>query len=86
METLDILQLVLLLALLVAVAILLFSLRAWRHLHDKRDEDEATKKNELRLGRDRVSGHSRNALSRQLSRRMVEWIKKGRPTWGRPLG
>ena len=71
METLDILQLVLLLALLVAVAILLFSLRTWRHFHDKRDEDEATLKNELRLGRDRVSGHSRNALSRQLSRRMA---------------
>ena len=71
METLDVLQIVLLLGLLVAVAILLFSLRIWRHLHDKRDEDEATKKNELRLGSDRVSSHPRNAPIRKLSRRMA---------------
>ena len=71
MEIVDFLQLVLLLGLLIAVAILLFSFHATRRLHEKRDEDEATKRNELRSGPDRVASLPRNAPIRQLARRLA---------------
>ena len=71
MEIVDFLQLVLLLSLLVAVAILLFNFRALCHSHDKLVEDEATIENELRLGPGRVASHPRNAPIRQLARRLA---------------
>ena len=48
MEIVGFLQFVILLGLLVAVAILLFSLRAIRRLQDKPDKDEASQKHQLR--------------------------------------
>ncbi len=71
MEMVDFLQLVILLGLLAAVAILLFSLRAARRLNDKGEKDDASKRNQLRLGPARALNRPRNALNRKLDRHLV---------------
>ncbi len=71
MEIVDFLQLILLLCLLVAVAILLISLRSTRRSDDNHDEDESSKKNQLRLATMRAFHRPRNALNRQLDRRLA---------------
>ena len=71
MEIVDFLQLVLLLGLLVAVAILLYSLRAARRSDDKQDKDEVSKMNQLRLAPKRAVLRLRNALNRELDRRLA---------------
>ena len=71
MEIVDFLQLVLLLGLLVAVAILLFSLRAARRSAGKHDKDELSGKNRLRMAPNRAVHRPRNALNRQLDRRLA---------------
>ena len=70
MEIVGFLQLVILLGLLVAVAILLFSLRPIRRLQDKPDKDEASK-HQLRLRPERAVPRPRNALNRQSVRRLA---------------
>ena len=71
MELVDFLQIVILLGLLVAVVILLFSFRSIRRLQDKPDKDEASKKNQLRLSPNRTASRPRNALNRQPARRLA---------------
>ena len=71
MEIVDFLQLVLLLGLLAAVAILLFSLRAARRLNDKNERDDASNGSELRLAPARALHRPRNELNRQLDRRLA---------------
>lgn len=71
MEIVDFLQLVLLLGLLAAVAILLFSLRAARRLNDQHEKDDASKKSQLRLAPARALHRPRNAPNRQLDRRLA---------------
>lgn len=71
MEIVDFLQLVLLLGLLAAVAILLSSLRAARRLNDKNDEDEASNRNQLRLAPARAVNRPRSALNRGLDGRLA---------------
>lgn len=55
MEIIELLQSVLLLGLLVAVAILLFSLRTNHLSHDKRDRDGASRENRSRISPDRAA-------------------------------
>jgi len=71
MEIVEFLQLVLLLSLLAAVAIMLISLRAARRFDDKRDKDEASRRNQLHLAPNRAVYRPRNDLSRQLDRRLA---------------
>ena len=71
MEIVDFLQLVFLLGLLVAVAILLSSLRATRRFQDKPDKDEASQKNQLHLNPERAVPRPRNSLNRQPARRLA---------------
>ena len=71
MEIVDFLQLVLLLGLLAAVAILLISLRAGRRSNDKREKDDASKRNQMRPGPARALHRPRNDLNRQLDRRLA---------------
>ena len=86
MEIVDFLQLFLLLGLLVAVAILLFSFRAFRHSHDQHDDVETTNVNRPRLGpRPRRQPPAQRPDS-ATCQAPGKWMKKGRPTWGRPLG
>lgn len=71
MEIIDFLQLVLLLALLAAVAILLFCLRTKQRLQDRLDKDDVSKKNHERFTRARAVPRSRNVLNRQPARRLA---------------
>ena len=71
MEIVEFLQLVLLLGLLAVVTILLISLRAARRFDDKRDKDEASRRNQLRLAPNRAVHRPRNDLSRQLDKRLA---------------
>lgn len=71
MEIVDFLQLVLLLGLLAAVAILLISLRAARRPNDKQDNDVPSKKNQMRSAPARALHRPRNDLSRQMDRRLA---------------
>jgi len=71
MEIVDFLQLVLLLGLLAAVAILLISLRAARRPDDKQEKGDASKKSQLRLAPARALHRPRNHLNRQMDRRLA---------------
>ncbi len=71
MEIVDFLQLVLLLGLLAAVAILLISLRAARQPNDKQEKDVASKRNQSRSAPARTLHRPRNDLNRQMDRRLV---------------
>ena len=65
MEIVELLQLALLLGLLLAVGLLLISIRRTHRLRDMRDRDEATHKEELRLHRNRARRLLRNEPTRQ---------------------
>ena len=71
MEIIDSLQLVFLLGLLAAVAILLISLRAARRSAGKHDKDELSEKNQSRLASNRAVHRPRSALNRQLDKRLA---------------
>ena len=71
MEIVEFLQLVLLLGLLAAVTVLLISLRATRRFGNRRDKDEVSKRNQLRLTPDRAVRRPRNDLDRLLDRRLA---------------
>lgn len=71
MEIVDFLQLVLLLSLLVAVAILQNSLRAARRFDDRPDIEKVSEKNPSCLAHNRTFRRSRNDLNRQLDRRLA---------------
>ncbi|MCY3901483.1 MAG: hypothetical protein OXI52_06945 [Caldilineaceae bacterium] len=71
MEIIEFLQLVLLLGLLAAVTVLLVSLGATRRFDDKRDKDEESRRNQLRLAPNRAVHRPRNDLSRELDRRLA---------------
>lgn len=71
MEIVDSLQLVLLLGLLVSVAILLVSFRASRRSAGKHLKHELSEKNRSRLAPNRAVHRPRNALNRQLDRRLA---------------
>ena len=71
MEIVEFLQLVLLLGLLAAVTVLLISLRATRRFDNRRDKDEVSKRNQLRLTPDRAVFRPRNDLDRLLDRRLA---------------
>ena len=71
MDIVELLQLVLLLVLLAVVTFMLLSLRAARRNDDKRDKDEASRRNQLRLAPNRAAHRPRNDLSRRLDRRLA---------------
>ena len=71
MEIVEFLQLVLLLGLLAAVTVLLISLRATRCFDNRRDKNEVSKRNQLRLTPDRAVRRPRNDLDPLLDRRLA---------------